>query len=231
MKNKKLKTKYQKLKEFSLLSVTIILALVSFADAGSTAKVKKVFDGDTILLENGVSIRYIGVDAPETHHPRKPPGRLGPEATEFNRQLVAGREVRLEYGARQKDKYGRTLAYVYSGDTFVNEAILRAGLAIAYGHDPENKYSDLFLEAEKEARDAGKGIWGLPLKYPEKEYVASKYKKPIENKLEPRRVFHRTGCKHARDIYKRNKMFFKTINEALDAGFRPCAVCNALERK
>ena len=76
----------------------------------------RVIDGDTIELDGGEKVRYIGIDTPETKHPRKPVQWMGKEATAANQVLVEGRKVQLEYDVERKDKYGRMLAYVWAGD-------------------------------------------------------------------------------------------------------------------
>ena len=120
-----------------------------------TFRVKEVVDGDTIVLENGTRVRYIGLNTPERDRP------FYEEATEANRKLVEGREVRLELDAVEIDQYGRTLAYVFVGDTFVNLELLRQGYANAYTVPPNVRYEALFREAEREAREAGRGLWAI----------------------------------------------------------------------
>jgi hypothetical protein len=60
-------------------------------------KVKRVIDGDTLKLDTGEDVRLIGVDTPETKHPKKPVERFGKEAATFTKRLVEGQEVRIEY--------------------------------------------------------------------------------------------------------------------------------------
>lgn len=116
-------------------------------------KVERVIDGDTIVLSDGREVRYIGIDAPEE-------GKLYfAEATEANRRLVEGKSVELELDAEEKDKYGRTLAYVYADDTFVNLKLVQDGYARAYPFPPNVRYRDLFALAEQEARRKCLGIW------------------------------------------------------------------------
>ncbi|MCS7238595.1 MAG: thermonuclease family protein [Thermoguttaceae bacterium] len=126
--------------------------------------VSEVVDGDTLRLINGARIRLIGVDAPEMagSHGRPEPGAEA--ATQFVRQLVdsAGGQVRLEFDRILKDQYGRFLAYVYAGDIFVNEELLRQGLARSR---LEFNFSSImktrFRQAEESARQASRGIWQL----------------------------------------------------------------------
>jgi len=118
-----------------------------------TFRVKEMVDGDTIVLEDGTKVRYIGLNTPERDRP------FYKEATDANRKLVGGREVRLEFDAVEIDRYGRTLAYVFEGETFVNLELLRQGYANAFTVPPNVKYEELFREAEQEAREVGRGLW------------------------------------------------------------------------
>jgi endonuclease YncB( thermonuclease family) len=128
------------------------------------ARVIEVVDGDTIHVEidgETYSVRYIGIDCPETVHPTEPVGWMGPEASEANRNLVAGETVYLEKDVSETDKYGRLLRYVYLDDgTFVNAELVRLGYAQVSTYPPDVKYQDLFLEMQQEAREAGRGLWG-----------------------------------------------------------------------
>jgi micrococcal nuclease len=89
-------------------------------------KVIKVFDGDTILLENGEKVRMIGIDCPEAHDSDKLISdarrtgegieaikEKGRHAKNFTQTILEGRTVRLEFDVERRDQYGRTLAYVW----------------------------------------------------------------------------------------------------------------------
>jgi micrococcal nuclease len=122
-------------------------------DNAETFRVKQVVDGDTIILEDGTKVRYIGLNTPERGRP------FYEEATEANRKLVEDREVRLEFDTVQIDRYGRTLAYVFVGETFVNLELLQQGYANVFTVPPNVKYEERFREAEREARETGRGLW------------------------------------------------------------------------
>jgi len=122
--------------------------------------VKRVVDGDTIELETGQKVRYIGIDTPETVDPRTTTQCFGKEATAKNRELVEGKKVRLEKDVSETDKYGRLLRYVYVDEIFVNETLVREGYAFSSTYPPDVKYQDLFIEAERAAREANVGLWG-----------------------------------------------------------------------
>ncbi len=121
--------------------------------------VKEIIDGDTIHLSNGQKVRYIGVDTPETVHPSKPVQCFGKEASNKNKELVEGKEVRLEKDVSETDRYDRLLRYVYVGDIFINDYLVRNGYAYASSYPPDVKYQSLFLEAQKEARENQRGLW------------------------------------------------------------------------
>lgn len=128
--------------------------------------VKRVVDGDTIELTNGQKVRYIGVNTPETHHPTKPVECYGKEAEAYNKQLVEGKQVRLEKDTSETDKYGRLLRYVYliptastEAEIFVNKRLVEEGYALVDTFPPDVKYQDVFLEAQRSAREQNKGLW------------------------------------------------------------------------
>jgi len=115
--------------------------------------VTKVIDGDTIIIEGGYHVRYIGIDAPESSE------LYYLEAKQANEDLVAGKKIRLESDISDKDSYGRLLRYVYVGDDFINAEMVRQGHAWAVAYPPDVKYQ-VYLEAvEKEARQTERGVW------------------------------------------------------------------------
>jgi micrococcal nuclease len=142
-----------------LLLATFLIFLSVAYTYSQTFKCTRVVDGDTIILGNGERVRLIGVDTPETKHPRKPVEYFGKEASAFTKRMVEGKDVRLEYDQQQRDKYGRLLAYVYLIDeTFLNAEIIKQGYGNAYTRFPF-KYMDEFRQYEKEARENKRGLW------------------------------------------------------------------------
>ena len=141
------------------LSLIILLCLLPVAGCVSppeTAKVTRVIDGDTIVIQGDYRVRYIGIDTPEIHPTVED---YGIEAWEVNRELVEGKEIRLEMDVSETDKYGRLLRYVYVDDTFVNAELVRLGLAEARAYPPDTRYQDELETLESEARQAGRGMW------------------------------------------------------------------------
>jgi micrococcal nuclease len=126
-----------------------------------------VVDGDTIKVEiNGevFTVRYIGIDTPETVHPTVPIEWMGAEASTANAGLVEGQEVWLEKDVSEVDRYDRLLRYVWLQQgtqwLLVNYELVRLGFANSSTYPPDVLYQGLFLEAEGEARAAGSGLWG-----------------------------------------------------------------------
>jgi micrococcal nuclease len=115
--------------------------------------VNRVIDGDTIELTDGRRIRYIGINTPEHGQP------YYEAATNLNRQLVEGQELRLELDEEPFDRYNRTLAYVWVGDQLVNLEIVQQGFANAFFIPPNNRYETEIRQAEAEAHQAKQGIW------------------------------------------------------------------------
>lgn len=131
------------------------------AAPGAWYTVRRVVDGDTLLLDNRERVRLIGVDTPETVRPDHPVERFGPEASAFTKRLAERQRVRLILGQERQDKYGRTLAFVYLADgRLLNEEIIRQGYGHAYIRHPfDTAMMDRFRAAEREARAARRGLW------------------------------------------------------------------------
>jgi micrococcal nuclease len=144
-------------------ALAALLALTAAAEAQTlSAVVRRVVDGDTIYVDlagHAEKVRYIGMDTPEVHHPRRGEEPGGREATLLNRRLVEGRTVRLELDVQRRDRYGRLLAYVYVGDMMVNAELVRLGFAQVMTVPPNVRHASLFLKMQREAREAGRGLW------------------------------------------------------------------------
>ncbi len=144
------------MKNIIWLSAIGFLLLFGCSSPPDIARVTQVIDGDTISIEGGHRVRYIGIDTPETYPVL---AAYGMEALEANRELVEGKEVRLERDVSERDRYGRLLRYVYVDGIFVNAELVRQGLAEAKAYPPDIEYQDSLEELEAEARQAGRGIW------------------------------------------------------------------------
>jgi micrococcal nuclease len=145
------------------------ISTASLAPTGSTeeAVVTDVVDGDTIkvAIERAeYTVRYIGIDTPETVDPRSEVQWMGSEASAANSLLVADRSVYLEKDVSETDQFGRLLRYVWlqtdAGWLLVNLELVRQGFAYSSAYPPDVAYQDLFDAAEREAREAEAGLWG-----------------------------------------------------------------------
>ena len=130
------------------------------AQSSERGKVSRIVDGDTIYVGDE-SVRLIGIDTPETKAPNTPVECFGKAATAEITRLVDGRRVRLEFDVERRDRYGRQLAYVYRrpDGMFVNAELVRRGFAGAATYPPNVEHADRFVRLEREARQAGRGLW------------------------------------------------------------------------
>jgi micrococcal nuclease len=207
--------------------------------------VTRVIDGDTIevLIENEKrTIRYIGIDTPETVHPSKPVECFGVEASARNKALVAGTDVYLEKDVTDTDKYGRLLRYVYAGDVFVNHTLVAEGYAHVYTYPPDVRHDELFLRAQQEARASHKGLWGDICKDTEKTTNTPTSVRSIPKKdtstgctikgnistKNDEKIYHVVGCgSYNKTVIDESKgeRWFCTEQEAQDAGWRKAKNC------
>ncbi len=137
------------------MKLLIFLFLTIFSSTSSfTAKVVRVIDGDTIVVltdaNRQIKIRLTGIDCPESKQD------FGYQAKQATAKLCFNKDVRIEKSG--KDKYGRTLAFVYIGKLCVNEELIKLGMAWHYKHDKNPKLARL----ESEARAARVGLWVQP---------------------------------------------------------------------
>lgn len=202
-------------------------------------KVTRVIDGDTIEIEGGERIRYVGIDTPETVDPRKPVQCFGIEASNKNKELLEGKEIRLEKDITDRDKYNRLLRYVWVGDTFINLELVKQGFAYSYSYPPDVKYQDQFVEAQQEAREAKRGLWNACPTTTEQEESATP---PTEQKdtsgdsciikgninSKGEKIYHLPGCS-SYNVTKideaRGEKWFCTESEAQAAGWRKALNC------
>ena len=115
---------------------------------------KAVFDGDTILLDNNKKIRLLGIDAFE--HDQNQYGKIGKD---YLTKLVLNKKVCVETDVQENDVYNRTLGYVFFNKTFINEEVVKNGLALLYDFPPNVKYLSRLKAAQIYARKNMTGIW------------------------------------------------------------------------
>lgn len=191
------------------------------------ANVTRVVDGDTVYVNfasgKQEKVRFTGVDTPELTREIEPYGK---KAAAYTRSRLDGRNIWLEMDVQERDRYGRLLAYIWLDQPesdngkevrakMFNAELHLEGYAQVMTIPPNVKYADHFVKYQREARNAGKGLWGLVREDIEEYYVASKN----SNK------FHRPDCKWGQKIVPRNLIRFNSVDEAFDAGYEPCKVC------
>ena len=120
--------------------------VVNFFDEQEYVEVDRVIDGDTIVIENGTSVRLLGINCPERSE------IYYEEAKEFLEGLILDKNVKLEYGTPKYDRYQRTLAFVFISNTNINIELVRAGLANVYVLD-NKKYENRLRNAWEECID------------------------------------------------------------------------------
>ena len=161
--------------------VAIVIAAASLAgwwmgrqDPGATADtsvpgpsrfpavVTAPVDGDTVHVRTArgnETVRFLGVNTPETHHPTKGVECFGPEAAAFTDRELTGRRVELELDVEHRDKYGRLLAYVIVDGRRFNDVLLERGYARLLVIPPNGVHGATMLDEELAARRAHRGLW------------------------------------------------------------------------
>ncbi len=143
------------------------LALVLFgpALADETARVERIVDGDTLLLQDRREVRLVGIQAPKLPLGRRNfvPWPLAEDAKAALERLAGGKTLTLSYGGAPKDRYGRLLAHLTDENgRFLQAEMLRVGMARLYSFADNRSRLDELYAAEREARAAGRGIWSHP---------------------------------------------------------------------
>ena len=133
-------------------------------NGGHRAIVTRVVDGDTAharLRGRDVTVRFIGVDTPETVAPGQPIECYGPEASHFTTRQLTGQRVRLEFDVDRIDPFGRTLVYLWMHDgSLFNETLVRRGFATVATYPPDTRYVQRFEAAQRAAKTTNRGLWG-----------------------------------------------------------------------
>lgn len=203
-------------------------------------QVLRVIDGDTIeVLYEGEekTVRYIGVDTPETVHPSRPVECMGKEASDYNKSLVTGKTVALERDISETDKYGRLLRYVYVDGIMVNELLVKEGYANVMTYPPDIKYDQRFLALEQEARTGKRGLWSdvcsdaeavtpAPAASTNPNDASCIIKGNISASDE--KIFHVPGCQSYEKTViteEAGERWFCSEQEALQAGWRKALNC------
>ena len=129
--------------------------------------VKKVYDGDTILLSNGKKVRFLGINTPEVEGRNKSLQAGGEEAKQWLGRKLRNKKIRLEKDIEKRDKYGRLLAYIFTKDNeHINLELVKKGYASVNIYPPNLKYTDELQKAQQFAEQKQLGIWGYSEYHP-----------------------------------------------------------------
>jgi micrococcal nuclease len=204
---------------FFVFAAALLQAAPGLCRGGSapaSGKVDFVCDGDTIILESGERIRYLGIDAPEVNHDRVKADCFGESARKMNSDLVLHKRVLLQYDRERIDRYGRFLAYVILADgSCANLEMLRSGGACVFRTSHDFRRLEEFLSQQREAMHKRRGMWGeCPVK-PAGSYTGNRGSY----------TFHRPECALGKKIASRARISFVDRWAGLDQGYRPCRYC------
>ena len=196
----------------------MLITLLSLPIIAQTYQASKVIDGDTIELSNEEWIRYIGINAPELRNGIPDP--YSQEAFEANRNLVIGKEAYLEFDVQERERYDRMLTYTYFDDLFIYTWLVENGYAQIMTIPPNVAYQDLLLELETKTREENRGLWALNEAKANQEKPQFPY---IGNKNSKK--FHHYFCGSVGNMKEKNKVFFLSREDAIEAGYIPCKRC------
>ena len=173
------------------------------------AKIKTVRNGHSVKLKDGRKLKYAGI---RSLFPSEP---LFEKAKERNAELVGDKTVRLRFEGEPDQDAERIRGYAFTRKGFINEILVREGLAYVRSTSTEHRFADKLLEAQKHARRKGIGVW----KNRKNSHKASY---PADPKYGN---FHRPDCAEVAKIKPGRRISFKSAREALAGGFAPCSHC------
>jgi micrococcal nuclease len=195
-------------------STVMLVRSMSGANDDGPAKptrvtVKGVLSGDLVKVKHHGRVVYAGIRAPFGGEP------LYEEAVRRNAELVEGKEIRLRYGEQPRDRDGRLQAYAFLGDAFLNDIMVREGLAYVRLTTTTRRFADRLLDAQRQAREDRRGIWRHVSDSSDDSYPADpKYGN-----------FHRVSCAEVPKIKPDRLVTFESKDAAFDAGYAPCDTC------
>jgi len=202
-------------RSFSIFLIVVSLFISNIAYSKEYV-VNKIINGDTVQLDTGEIVKYIGIETPELNLKEGGSEFFAKQASRHNQKLVLLKKVRLEFDKERKDKAGRTLAYVFVKNVFVNAELIKLGYARTNIVSPNDKYKNMFLDYEKKAKQSEKGLWQETKKDTETSYIGNKRSY----------TFHRPLCKSIDKIPEKSKIIFRSRADAIKIGYIPDKMCN-----
>ena len=214
-----------------IVSLSSCDKLIQTENQNNLYEVVRVVDGDTVILNidgKKTRVRLIGIDTPESVAMDESRNvKQGKTASEYTKQLLENKKVRLEYDDEKQDVYDRKLGYLFLDDEFINEKLLKEGMAKLYTKTTNQKYSERLKKAEQYARDNKKGFWkdfyvndpNLYIKYTD-----SKGRGMIKGNINKKgfKIYHMPNQESYKDVkinLKKSEKYFATEKEAQDEGF------------
>ena len=199
---------------FSIVLIVVFLLMSNIANSKEYF-VNKIISGDTIQLDTGQIVKYIGIETPELNLKEGGSEFFAKQASKYNHKLVFMKKVRLEFDKKKEDNEGRILAYVFVKKVFVNTELVKLGYAKAHIIPPNDKYKKLFLDYETKAKLSEKGLWQETKKDTETSYIGNKRSY----------TFHRPSCKNVDKIPEKSKIIFRSRADAIKIGYIPDKMC------
>jgi len=130
-----------------------------------SVKVTRVVDGDTVEIDldgKTEKVRLIGIDTPETVHPTKGEQAGGQTASDFTKEQLTDKSVYITLDVEERDQYGRLLAYLYTADGVMFNALLaQDGYAKMSTFPPNVRWVELFRALQTDAQADKRGVWAL----------------------------------------------------------------------
>lgn len=214
-----------------IVSLSSCDKLIQTENQNNLYEVVRVVDGDTVILNidgKKTRVRLIGIDTPESVAMDESRNvKQGKTASEYTKQLLENKKVRLEYDDEKQDVYDRKLGYLFLDDEFINEKLLKEGMAKLYTKTTNQKYLERLKKAEQYARDNKKGFWkdfyvndpNLYIKYTD-----SKGRGMIKGNINKKgfKIYHMPNQESYKDVkinLKKGEKYFATEKEAQDEGF------------
>ena len=183
-----------------------------------SAVVRETLSGDIVRLEGGKTLKYIGVQSPPLQSLIPLVREYGANALEFNKNLVNGKKIWIEWGSQIRDDRGNLLGYVFLEDgTFVNREIAKNGNGKVAAIPPNIKYEGVLRQAELGARRSRRGLWK---EEPENPFIKSEYLGEKNTK-----IYYFPTSPELDRIPQANLVTFRSRVEAKAAGYRACSTC------
>lgn len=196
------------------IALALSVLLPDIADSKDYV-VRKIINGDTVQLDTGETVKYLGIEAPKLNAKEGGAEFYARDAARYNKKLVFMKKVRLEFDHDRKDPQGRLLAYVFVKNLFVNAELVKLGYARASVKPPNIKYQETFASLEKKAIEGDRGLWQEAKKDTESYYVGNKRTYTL----------HRPSCKYVNKIPAKDKIIFRNRADALKIGYTPDKYC------